>query len=88
MREIKITVLYLEVCNRKDAVLYSIKSKLLNVCMSGYNVTHISSFYVRLQDGNDGLILCSGNVIKLHHCDLKSRDFGGFPQLVRLKTYK
>jgi len=34
--------------------------------MSGYNVTHINLFYVRLQDGTDGLILYSSNVKKFY----------------------
>lgn len=66
VRQIKIIVHYLEACNRKDTVLYSVKSKLFNICMSGYNVTRIDPFYVRLQDGTDGLILYSSNVIKLY----------------------
>jgi len=83
VRQIKIIVLYLEACNRKDTALYTIKSKLLNICVSGYNVTHIKLFYVKLQDGTDGLILCSSNVIKLclecfcFHC-LPGKRFSSF----------
>jgi len=79
VRLIKIIVHYLEACNRKHTVLYPVKSKLLNfhswtnkrfgillnICMSGYNVAHINPFYVRLQDGTDGLIVYSSKSYKI-----------------------